>query len=111
VSAARIQRDADRLRVDGGAAASDLLLRMQADQLGIPVDRPAVIETTALGAARLAGIAIGLWPTPAPDGGTPPALDRTFEPGLDAGRRDQALEDWHRAVQRARGWTRPPADR
>ena len=91
------------LRVDGGAAANDLLLQLQADVLGVPVERPVVAETTALGAAYLAGLAVGYW------SGTDEiaanwALDRRFEPSMSDDRRHSLLHDWHRAVERSRGW-------
>jgi glycerol kinase len=91
------------LRVDGGAAANDLLLQLQADLLGVPVERPVVAETTALGAAYLAGLAVGYW------GGLDDlaanwTLDRRFEPSMSADRRAALLHDWHRAVERSRSW-------
>jgi glycerol kinase len=91
------------LRVDGGAAANDFLLQRQADLLGVPVERPRVRETTALGAAFLAGLAAGVWPSL-------PALaprwqrDRLFEPQISADERAATLATWRRAVERARGW-------
>jgi len=88
--------------VDGGAAANDFLCRFQADLLDIEVLRPAVTETTALGAAYLAGVGAGLWKT-----ADLPArwkLDRRFAPGMDAGARETAYAGWRRAVERARGW-------
>jgi glycerol kinase len=91
------------LRIDGGAAANDLLLQLQADLLGVPVERPVVAETTALGAAYLAGLAVGYW------GGLDDVaanwvLDRRFEPSMSEDRRASMLHDWHRAVERSRGW-------
>ena len=92
------------LRVDGGAAVNDLLMQFQADILGAPVVRPVVTETTALGAAYLAGLAVGFWPGQealrAKRGG-----DRSFAPKMDAGRRNELRERWKRAVERAKGWT------
>jgi glycerol kinase len=94
------------LRVDGGAATNDLLLQLQADILDVPVERPVVAETTALGAAYLAGLAVGYW-----DGlhdiESNWALDRRFEPSISADRRRSMLHGWHRAVERARGWVEP----
>jgi glycerol kinase len=91
------------LRVDGGAAASDLLLQMQADLLRIPVVRPRVTETTALGAALLAGSAVGVWKGPQEIAATWQE-ERRVEPRLPE-REAQALRhDWVRAVERARGW-------
>ncbi len=90
------------LRADGGAAANDLLLQFQADVLGTPVVRPRVTETTALGAAYLAGIGAGLT-----DQGTIAerwALDRRFTPAMDPGVRQALCRGWQRAVERALGW-------
>jgi glycerol kinase len=91
------------LRVDGGAAENDLLMQIQADLLGRPVVRPSVIETTAAGAAYLAGLTTGVWA-----GSSEPAwnrsADRRFEPRMPRAERDHALAGWHRAVERARGW-------
>jgi glycerol kinase len=94
------------LRVDGGAAANDTLLQFQADILGVPVERPVVAETTALGAAYLAGLAVGFW-RDAADVAAKWALERRFEPRMDPGRRDRLLRGWHRAVDRSLGWTEP----
>ena len=91
------------LRVDGGAAANDLLLQLQADLLGVPVERPVVAETTALGAAYLAGLAVGYWQGLA-DIESNWALDRRFEPSMSDDRRRSMLHGWHRAVERSRGW-------
>ena len=94
------------LRVDGGAARNDLLLQMQADLLGVPVVRPRCTETTALGAAFLAGLAVGFWQ----DMEEVEALwrvDRTFEPQWNAGQREALLHDWRRAVERTRNWVEP----
>jgi glycerol kinase len=92
------------LRVDGGATANDLLMQFQADLLGVPVVRPRVTETTALGAAYLAGLATGFW---ASDEELTASwqVDRTFEPSIS---RDQAaglMRQWARAVERSRGWS------
>ena len=94
------------LRVDGGAAANDLLLQLQADLLGAPVERPVVAETTALGAAYLAGLAVGYW-SGVGDIASNWALDRRFEPSMSADRRASMLHGWHRAVERARDWVEP----
>ena len=94
------------LRVDGGAAADDLLLQLQADILDVPVERPAVLETTALGAACLAGLAIGFWPNLDAIAGHW-ALERRFEPTMPAERREGLLRGWRRAVERSRGWVEP----
>jgi len=91
------------LRVDGGAARNDLLMQFQADLVGVPVVRPAVTETTALGAAYLAGLAVGFW------SGTEEIaslwrVERRFEPQIAAGKRDALVAEWKRAVERAKGW-------
>lgn len=91
------------LRVDGGASQNNLLMQLQADLLGVPVVRPRVTETTALGAAYLAGLACGVWR----DAREITALwqvDRRFEPGLSDVARRRKLQRWHEAVQRSRGW-------
>jgi glycerol kinase len=89
------------LAVDGGASANNLLCQMQADQLGAPVLRPLVIETTALGAAFLAGLGTGVWSSMAELRGTW-QLDRSFEPG---DRDERGHRRWRTAVDRAKGWS------
>jgi glycerol kinase len=91
------------LRVDGGAAVNDGLLQFQADILGIPVERPAVTETTALGAAFLAGLATEVWSSTDEVAATW-SLGRRFEPAMGRAERDRLLGRWSRAVERARGW-------
>ena len=91
------------LRVDGGAAVNDALLQFQADILRVPVERPKVTETTALGAAFLAGLASGFWSSTDEVAATW-QLDRRFEPQMEEAQRDRALERWHRAVERSKGW-------
>ena len=92
------------LRVDGGAAVNDLLMQFQADILGVPVVRPRVTETTALGAAYLAGLATGFWPSP-------DALraerkgDVRFEPKMGTTERADRRARWQKAVERAKAWT------
>jgi glycerol kinase len=93
------------LKVDGGASAMDLLCRFQADLLGVPVLRPVVQETTALGAAFLAGLATGVWSSKE-EAAAAWTLDREFAPG-DRGPADAAYGRWRRAVERARGWEAP----
>ena len=104
-----MQKDAGislaELRVDGGASRSDLLMQMQADLLGTPVVRPRVTETTALGAAYLAGLATGYWSDPA-EIAQQWQVERRFEPNLSADARSHRLARWHRAVDRARDWAR-----
>jgi glycerol kinase len=94
------------LRADGGAAANDALLVFQADLLGVPVERPVVTETTALGAAYLAGLAVGFWEDVAELEATW-SLDRRFEPSMAPAERDRLVRGWHRAVERTRGWAAP----
>jgi glycerol kinase len=91
------------LRADGGASANDLLMQIQADQLQVPVERPAVGETTALGAAFLAGLATGVWTTHDELAATW-RLDKRFQPGA---RDDEAHARWRRAVSRTKGWAVP----
>ena len=94
------------LRVDGGAAVMDLLLQQQADQLGVTVLRPVDQETTALGAAYLAGLAEGVW-RDLDAVGAQWRLDRAFEPVADRSAADAAHGMWLRAVQRSRDWIKP----
>jgi glycerol kinase len=91
------------LRVDGGAAVMDLLLQLQADQVRVPVERPATTETTALGAAWLAGLAVGVWGC-LDDLAATRALDRTFTPLASAVAADAAHAGWRAAVERSLGW-------
>ena len=93
----------DSLKVDGGASANDLLMQLQADILQTPVDRPQCVETTALGAAYLAGLAVGFW-SGLDDIRQNWAIDRTFLPAISSGEREKKLQGWHRAVQRAFAW-------
>jgi glycerol kinase len=90
------------LRVDGGASANDLLMQIQADQLQRPVERPEVAETTAMGAAFLAGLATGVWSSQGELASTW-RLDRRFEPGP---RDEPAYARWRSAVERTKGWAR-----
>ena len=96
------------LRVDGGASRSDLLMQIQADLLGRQVVRPAVVETTALGAAYLAGLAVGFW-TGTPEISRQWRVDRRFEPTISDVERAARVARWHRAVARAREWEAPSA--
>jgi glycerol kinase len=91
------------LRVDGGAAVNDLLMQFQADVLGVPVVRPRVTETTALGAAYLAGLATGFWPSP--NELRSKRDDVRFEPKRDEAERTRRRALWQRAVERSRDWT------
>lgn len=89
------------LRVDGGAARNDLLMQFQADVLGVPVVRPKITETTALGAAYLAGLAVGYWQDEA-EIAQQWQVDRQFEPNMNDDQRQTLLASWHQAVDRAR---------
>ncbi len=92
------------LRVDGGAAVNNLLMQFQADVLNVPVVRPQVTETTALGAAYLAGLATGFWAGPE-DLRAKRQNDTRFEPKMTANERAERRGRWSRAVERAKGWT------
>ena len=96
------------LRVDGGAAQNDLLMQFQSDVLGVPVLRPAVTETTALGAAYLAGLAVGYWKARA-DIASQWQVERRFEPQMAPAKADALRSRWRDALDRARGWA--PSDR
>ncbi len=91
------------LRVDGGASVMDILLQLQADQLGVPVTRPANSELTALGAAYLAGLAEGVWDSPSTVSDRWRAED-TFTPNDDREAADRGYDRWLQAVERSRGW-------
>jgi glycerol kinase len=93
----------NELRVDGGACANDLLMQFQADILGVPVVRPKVVETTALGAAYLAGLAVGCWKDRAEVQRVWQA-ERTFEPSQSAGEVAHRRARWAEALRRAREW-------
>ena len=94
------------LRVDGGAAVNNALMQFQADLLGTGVQRPVVGETTALGAAYLAGLAVGFW-ADHDDVTRNWALDREFEPHSTPAERERLAAGWQRAVERSRGWAEP----
>jgi len=91
------------LRVDGGAAANDLLMQFQADVLGVPVVRPKVLETTALGAAYLAGLAVGYWKDTA-EVAANWQVDREFEPAMPRERVAAIVGEWEKAVERSKRW-------
>ncbi len=93
------------LRVDGGATANDLLMQFQADVLGVPVVRPRITETTALGAAYLAGLGTGYWHS-VDEVAAHWQVDRRFVPSMPAGQVAARLQQWRRAVERARDWHR-----
>jgi glycerol kinase len=91
------------LRVDGGASANDLLMQLQADLLAVPVIRPKVAETTALGAAYLAGLAVGFWKNQA-DIARQWQVDKRFKPAMKSAVRTRIAKGWERALSRARAW-------
>ena len=93
------------LRVDGGAAVNDLLMQIQADLLNVPVVRPSVLETTALGAAYMAGLGVGVWHD-IPDLATRRGPAQRFEPRISDATRERLRLDWARAVERACDWER-----
>jgi glycerol kinase len=107
-----MQNDSGRvlteLRVDGGASANNLLMQFQADLLGVPVVRPRTTETTALGAAYLAGLAVGYWPS-ATDLASHWQAERIFEPSMSRDQAQSMRATWTRALERSSGWERPPA--
>jgi glycerol kinase len=102
-----MQRDAEsslsELRVDGGASANDALMQFQADLLGVPVVRPKVLETTALGAAYLAGLAVGLWKNAEAISRQWKAAKR-FEPKMSRDEAHSRMSGWSRALERSKGW-------
>jgi glycerol kinase len=91
------------LRVDGGATANNLLMQIQADLLGVPVVRPKVLETTALGAAYLAGLAVGFWNDPSAIAQNW-QVDRVFTPTLSRDRAGEMMAGWAKAVERSKAW-------
>jgi glycerol kinase len=105
-----MERDANinlkQLRVDGGASANDLLMQLQADLLGATVVRPKVAETTALGAAYLAGLAVGFWKSQA-DIARQWQVDKKFTPQMKPGARKAIAKGWTRALERSKAWEEP----
>jgi len=95
--------DLKELRVDGGAARNDTLMQFQADILGVRVVRPRIHETTALGAAYLAGLGVGFWKN-ASELDAQWQAERVFEPAMEPSRAEELLSFWHRAVERAKQW-------
>jgi glycerol kinase len=102
-------REVVALRVDGGASVMDLLCQMQADQLQVPVERPAVTETTALGAAYLAGLAEGVWSS-TDELSALWSVEASWRPQVTKELADARLEQWHNAVGRSRGWATEAAN-
>lgn len=93
----------DALNVDGGATADDLLLQIQADVLQRPVERPQMVETTAFGAAALAGLAVGFWKDPSEISALR-KVDRVFEPGISSDEAESRYAGWLKAVERCKNW-------
>jgi len=91
------------LRVDGGACANNLLMQFQSDLLGVPVVRPKVTETTALGAAYLAGLAVGYWKDQKQIA-TQWQVDRRFQPAMKPPQRNRLVAGWRKALERAKRW-------
>jgi glycerol kinase len=102
------KRPLNELRVDGGAAANDMLMQFQADLLQRPVRRPALLESTAMGAAYLAGLAVNFW-SGTDEIATLRGSDTVFEPIAAAQEMQARQAKWRDAVQRTRGWNREPA--
>ena len=94
-----------QLQVDGGASANAFLMQFQSDIMGVPVVRPQVMETTALGAALLAGLAVGVYASPE-DTAAVWQRDLTFEPQMEEHHRAQLLHGWHKAVERSLAWAK-----
>ncbi len=93
------------LKVDGGASANNFLMQFQADMIGVPVKRPACVESTALGAAFLAGLAVGFWKDKE-ELVAKMQIDRTFEPVMEQEEREKKLKGWNKAVKYAYGWAK-----
>ena len=93
------------LNVDGGASANNLLMQMQSDISGAPVQRPTCVETTAMGAAYLAGLAVGYWMSKE-DVVQNWAIDRTFAPNIGAEEREKRIRGWNKALKCAYGWAK-----
>ena len=91
------------LRVDGGACADDLLMQIQADLLQVPVERPERVETTAFGAAALAGLAVGFWENQETIQSMN-KIDRTFEPQISSDEAEARYTRWMKAVERCKDW-------
>jgi glycerol kinase len=93
------------LKVDGGASANNFIMQFQSDILNVPVHRPKIIETTALGAAYLAGLAVGFWES-TEDIIKNSSIDKEFTPDMNFDKREKLIRGWHRAVKRAMEWAK-----
>jgi glycerol kinase len=102
-----MQRDSGitlkELRCDGGASVNSVLMQFQSDILGVPVEVPRIVETTALGAAYLAGLATGFWSS-REELAKKWQLENRYTPRIDAAERERLFRRWHKAVERAKGW-------
>jgi glycerol kinase len=98
--------DLDELRVDGGASVSNIMMQIQADFLGINISRPKTVETTALGAAYLAGLAVGLWED-IEEIKNIREVERVFSPKMNREEAAALYSDWKRAVERSMAWALP----
>jgi glycerol kinase len=92
-----------KLKVDGGASSNNLMLQFQSDILGVPLERPKCVETTALGAAYLAGLAVGFWKELS-DLTDARQIDCAFTSTMDDQTREKLLRGWHKAVERSKDW-------
>lgn len=97
--------DLAALKVDGGASANDFLMQTEANIINAPVNRPQCVETTAMGAAYLAGLAVGYWESKE-DVIKNWAIDKTFEPKIDEEQRSKMIKGWNKAVKYAYGWAK-----
>ena len=97
--------DLAALKVDGGASANDFLMQTQSNIINAPVNRPQCVETTAMGAAYLAGLAVGYWGSKE-DVVKNWAIDQTFEPKIDDEQRNKMIKGWNKAVKYAYGWAK-----
>ena len=97
--------DFTELRVDGGASVSDIMLQIQADMIRCSVNRPKTVETTALGAAYLAGLAVGFWKD-REEIQNNRAVERVFTPQMSQERRDELYSGWKKAVECSKGWAK-----
>ena len=98
-------RQSSALKVDGGASANDFLMQTQADIINAPVNRPCCVETTAMGAAYLAGLAVGYWASKE-DVIKNWAIDQTFKPQISEEERNEKVAGWNKAVKYSYGWAK-----
>ena len=96
--------ESSELRVDGGASASNLLMQIQSDLFGFKIIRPQTLETTALGAAYLAGLAVGFWES-IDEIQSQWIIEKEFQPALEKDQVNKMINSWHKAVERSQAWT------